>query len=79
MYWLMRIIVKPTLIGGQQNHQLQTERFRKADLMISCNFDFPVETDAKPSRKSSHKNHSHSYEKTICISILKTMVKILLY
>jgi hypothetical protein len=35
----------------------------KADLMISCNFDFPVETDAKPSRKSSHKNHSHSYEK----------------
>jgi hypothetical protein len=25
----------------------------KADLMISCNFDFPVETDAKPSRKAA--------------------------
>jgi extracellular elastinolytic metalloproteinase len=33
------------------------------DLMISCNFDLPIETDAKPSTKRNHNNHGHSYEK----------------
>jgi hypothetical protein len=53
-YVLLEIIVKPpTLIGGQQNQCFKRNAFRKADLMISCNFDFPVETDAKPSRKAA--------------------------
>jgi extracellular elastinolytic metalloproteinase len=33
----------------------------QSDLMISCNFDLPIETDAKPTSARSHKNHSHSY------------------
>jgi extracellular elastinolytic metalloproteinase len=33
----------------------------QSDLMISCNFDLPVETDAMPVDIRSHKNHSHSY------------------
>jgi hypothetical protein len=32
----------------------------KSDLMISCNFDVPVETDAMPFTQREHKNHSHS-------------------
>jgi extracellular elastinolytic metalloproteinase len=35
----------------------------KSDLMISCNFDVPIETDAMPFTQREHKNHSHSYEK----------------
>jgi hypothetical protein len=37
----------------------------QSDLVISCNFDLPVETDAIPVSKKNHKNHAHSYEKTI--------------
>ncbi|RTY86566.1 T9SS-dependent M36 family metallopeptidase [Flavobacterium sp. RSP15] len=33
----------------------------QSDLMISCNFDVPVETDAIPIDTRSHKNHTHSY------------------
>jgi extracellular elastinolytic metalloproteinase len=35
----------------------------QSDLVISCNFDLPVETDAIPLSKRNHKNHAHSYEK----------------
>jgi hypothetical protein len=43
----------------------------KIDLMISCNFDVPVETDAMPFTQREHKNHSHSYEKDNLLSISK--------
>ncbi|RTY98612.1 T9SS type A sorting domain-containing protein [Flavobacterium sp. RSP49] len=33
----------------------------QSDLMISCNFDVPVVTDAIPIDARSHKNHTHSY------------------
>jgi extracellular elastinolytic metalloproteinase len=44
----------------------------KSDLMISCNFDIPVQTDAKPLNKRDHKNHTHSYEKDNLLFNLKT-------
>jgi hypothetical protein len=40
-------------------------------LMISCNFDVPVETDAMPFTQREHKNHSHSYEKDNLLFNLK--------
>jgi hypothetical protein len=46
----------------------QTEQ---SDLMISCNFDVPVETDAMPFTQREHKNHSHSYEKTTSFNFKK--------
>jgi hypothetical protein len=51
------------MLSGTPKSMLQTEHLGKSDLMISCNFDVPVETDAMPFTQREHKNHSHSYEK----------------
>ena len=43
----------------------------KTDLMISCNFDIPIQTDTKPLNNRNHKKHSHNYQKNNLLFNLK--------